>query len=114
MGGMVATDKNVKAINYMDKLTGEFNVVNKANLKLDTKTKTEITNYVFDGSLPKDINTRNNSVVNLRSKTNIVNTANSIMRKNGIIVQNSPEVKKRTELNEAARQQQKKLQKVGR
>ncbi|WP_291939705.1 hypothetical protein [Chryseobacterium sp.] len=118
--GMIATDKNVKAINYMDKLTGEFkdmktalNVVNKANLKLDTKTKTEITNYVFDGSLPRDINTRNNSVVNLGSKTNIVNTGNSIMRKNGIIVQNSPEVKKRTELNEAVRQQQKKLQKVG-
>ncbi len=64
-------------------------------------------------SLPKDINTRNNSVVNLGSKTNIVNTSNSIMRKNGITVQNSPEVKKRTELNEAARQQKKKLQKGG-
>ncbi|MFP3596102.1 hypothetical protein [Chryseobacterium sp. SIMBA_029] len=86
--GMIATDKNVKAINYMDKLNKQFDaiqkaqdVVNKADLKLDSKKKTEIAKYVFDGSLPKDINKRNNSVVNLVSKSNIVNTANSVMRK---------------------------------
>ncbi|WP_299182878.1 DUF6443 domain-containing protein [uncultured Chryseobacterium sp.] len=118
--GMNTTSDHVKAVNYMGKLTDQFkdmttaqDVVNKADLKLDTKTKTEITNYVFNGSLPTDIHKRNNSVVFLNSKTNIVNTANSIMRKNGIVVHNSPEVKKRTELNEAARQQQKKLQNVG-
>lgn len=118
--GMEKTSENVKAVNYMGKLTDQFkdmitaqDVVNKANLKLDTKTQTEITNYIFNGSLPKDIDKRNNSVVFLNSKTNIVNTANSIMRKNGIIIYNSPEVKKRTELNEAARQQQEKLQNVG-
>src|SRR5690606_33880762 len=83
--GMNTTSDHVKAVNYMGKLTDQFkdmttaqDVVNKADLKLDTKTKTEITNYVFNGSLPTDIHKRNNSVVFLNSKTNIVNTANSI------------------------------------
>jgi len=104
--GMKTTSENVKAVNYMGKLVDQFNdmvtaqnVVNKAELKVDNKTKTEITNYVFNGSLPKDVNSRNNSIVNLRSKSNIVNTANSIMRKNDIIVRNSPEVKKGKSLN---------------
>lgn len=119
--GMNKTGDYVKAVKYMDKISGEFkdmktplDVVNKSDLQLDNKTKTEITNYVFDGSLPKDINTRNNSVVNLSSKSNIINTGNSIMRKNGIIVRNSPEVKKRKELEQQRMDKQNKQQNVGR
>ncbi|WP_123902435.1 hypothetical protein [Epilithonimonas hispanica] len=119
--GMKISAENVKAVNYMGKLVDQFkdmttaqNVVNKADLKLDSKTKTEITNYVFNGALPADIDKRSNSVVNLGSKTNIVNTANSIMRKNDIVVRNSWETKTKQQNEEAARQQQNKLQNIGR
>ena len=115
--GMKITGENVKAVNFMDKLTKQFDamqtaqdVVNKADLKLDDKTKTEVTNYVFDGSLPKDVNSRSNSVVNLGSKNNIINTANSIMRQNDITVRNSPEVQRRQELEQQRMDQENKLQ----
>src|SRR5690606_32110487 len=120
-GEIKAMGESSKAVNYMIQLKDQFknmqfaqDVVNNADLNLDNKTKTEITNYVFDGSLPKDVNSRSNSVVNLGSKTNIINTANSIMRQNDIIVRNGPEVQKRQELEQQRMEHENKLQNVGR
>ena len=112
--------ESAKAVDYRIKLTNQFkdmqtaqDVVNNADLKLDNKTKIEITNYVFDGWLPKDINKRVDSVVRLDSKTNIVNTANSIMRQNGIEVRKGPEVERRQQLEQQRMEQRNKLQRVG-
>lgn len=120
-GEIKAMGESAKAVNYMGKLVDQFknmqiaqDVVNNADLKLDNKTKTEITNYVFDGSLPKDINSRSNSIVNLGSKSNIVNTANSIMRQNDIIVRKGPEVQRRQELEQQRMEHKNKLENVGR
>ncbi|TXF77774.1 DUF6443 domain-containing protein [Chryseobacterium sp.] len=120
-GEIKAMGENTEAVKYIDKLDFQFGqmqtaqyLVNKADLKMDNKTKTEITNYVFDGSLPKDVNSRSNSIINLSSKSNIVNTANSIMRQNDIRVRNSPEVQKRQELEQQRMEHENKLQNVGR
>lgn len=120
-GEIKAMGESAKAVDYRDILTYQLDamqtaqeVVNNADLKLDAKTKTEITNYIFDGRLPNDINSRSNSVVNLGSKTNIVNMANSIMRQNDIIVRKGPEVQRRQELEQQRMEHQNKLQNIGR
>ena len=120
-GEIKAMGKSAKANDYVDKLAFQLDamqtaqeVVNNANLKLDNKTKIEITNYVFDGRLPEDVNSRSNSVVNLGSKTNIVNTANSVMRQNDITVRKGPEADRRQELEQQRMDQQNKLQNIGR